>query len=86
MPDRSLAEIAHEIRGDWTSLSNSPAEEYVTAMSELRTLDQSYGLDTAVSVVAHFLGVCGTWRGPVARRVKDELRNMLERQERPVRR
>jgi hypothetical protein len=59
------------------------AKPYVDAMSDLHTLDDKYYGDRAVEVVARFLGVAGTWRGPVAKRVKAELNAMLTLHDQP---
>jgi hypothetical protein len=77
MPVRSLKDIAAEIRTDWKPKVHGMAEPYVEAMSKLDSLDDRYHADSAVSVVAYFLGCAGTWRGPVAKRVKAELAAML---------
>ena len=74
---RSLKTIAAEITSDWRSLANSSAKPYVEAMAQLQGLGDKYHLDSAVSIVAYFLGTAGTWRGPVAKRVKAELRAMM---------
>lgn len=52
-------------------------------MLQLNSLEEMYYGDTAVEVVARFLGLAGTWRGPTARRVKEELRAMLKRRDVP---
>lgn len=74
---RSLKEIAAEIKEDWGSAMSGIAAPYVEAMSELDTLHDRYHLDSAVEMVSRFIGVAGTWRGPVAKRVKAELKAML---------
>lgn len=78
MPEpRTLSAIAAEIRADWRPI-HIYAKSYVEAMASLQTLDDSYGADTAVSVVSYFLSNCSQWRGSVARRVKQELKDMLK--------
>ena len=37
-----------------------------------------YGAEYAMDMVSYFLSNAGTWRGEVARQVKDELRTMLK--------
>jgi len=49
------------------------------AMLGLETIDSKYGCDDARSIVIYFLGNAGAWRGDVAKRVKAELKNMLNR-------
>ena len=72
---RPLYEIAREIRRDWKKVSPC-AEPYLDAMSTLRSVDDNYIYDSGRSVVAYFLANAGSWRGEVARRVKEELRAM----------
>jgi hypothetical protein len=74
---RPLSEIAKEIRKDWTS-PYFGAVPYLDAMSTLSTIDQDYFCDSGVSIVLYFLANAQTWRGPVARRVKAELKSMAK--------
>lgn len=74
---RPLYEIAREIRRDWKKVSPY-AEPYLSAMSTLRSVDDNYIFDSGRSVVAYFLANAGSWRGEVARRVKEELRAMTK--------
>jgi hypothetical protein len=73
---RPLSTIANEIILDWKPMSPY-AIPYVGAMVKLNTLDDKYGCDDAPSIVRYFLSNSGTWRGPVARRIKIELAAML---------
>ena len=73
---RPLCVIAEEIWSDWTKIYFG-AVPYLEAMRALRTVADPYGLDPGDEIVARFLANAGTWRGPVARRVKAELRAML---------
>lgn len=73
---RPLQEIAAEITADWTALHGA-AQPYIDAMSELRSADQPYWLETGSDVVRGFLNNAQTWRGEVARRVKLELKAIL---------
>ena len=74
---RSLSEIAREIRSDWPNIYFG-AVPYVDAMRELRTIEDRYFADSAKSIVLYFLANAQTWRGPVAKRIKAELRNMIK--------
>lgn len=74
--ERDLSAIAEEIRIDWLRVSPY-AEPYLEAMESLTTIDQSYGLDPGSEIVARFLSNAQGWRGSVARKVKEELRQML---------
>jgi hypothetical protein len=77
MAERRVREIAAEIMADWETIGRSPAKEYVDEMLTFDSLDAKVGAVKGVEIVSSFLGVCGTWRGPVARRIKAELRSML---------
>lgn len=81
---RRLSEIAREIRNDWKN-PNYGAVPYLRAMSQLDLLSDYFHLDSATSVVEYFLANASTWRGDVAKRVKAELRGMLEAQRRQAR-
>lgn len=75
---RPLHVIAQEIRDDWGA-PYFGAVPYLRAMACLNTMRDQYGADSAVSIVAYFLSNANTWRGPVARRVKAELKALLPR-------
>ena len=80
---RSLSTIAEEVFADirngvWPAKSNYAAMPYLRAMRELANLSQPYGADSAKSVVLYFLSNAASWRGPVARRIKAELRSMVK--------
>ena len=77
MAYRQLHDIARDVRRDWQRV-NFAAEPYLLAMEALGTMDDSYGADSARSVVVYFLSNASSWRGPVARSAKSELRAMLE--------
>jgi len=72
---RTLSEIAAEIRSDWKKV-NYGAAPYLDAMRNLDSPSDKFGLDDGASIVARFLVNAGGWRGPVAHRVKAELRAM----------
>ena len=73
---RPLNLIAREIRQDWKKV-NYAAVPYLRAMSDLDGVGDAYGHDTGRSVVLYFLANAGTWRGPVAKAIKVELKGML---------
>jgi hypothetical protein len=75
---RSLAVIAGEITADWKR-PYFGAVPYIQAMRKLNGVSERdmYGQDSARSVVLYFLSNAVTWRGPVARRIKAELKSML---------
>ncbi len=74
---RTLNEIACEIYDNWEKV-NYAAKPYLEAMSDLQSINDTYGCDSAESVVRYFLCNAGTWRGPVAKRIKSELKGMVK--------
>ena len=83
LPSAPLAQIANIIRKDWTSASSGfqYALPYLQAMFRLSSIDESYGCDLGRDVVLYFLSNAGTWRGPVAKLVKAELRSRLSKKD-----
>lgn len=74
---RLLSDIARDIRKDWRPV-NYAAVPYLAAMATLGSIEDRYGEDSARSVVAYFLSNATSWRGPVARDVKKELKALLK--------
>jgi hypothetical protein len=74
---RPLSEIAAEIAADWTALHGA-AQPYLDAMSKLRSANVPYVFETGSDMIQGFLINAQTWRGPVARRVKLELKAILK--------
>jgi hypothetical protein len=80
MASRPIHAIAQEIRTDWSAQKGgiSPhAKPYLDAMTELDNISQNYYADSGKSVVLYFLSNASTWRGETARRIKAELKSML---------
>lgn len=75
MANRSLSTIAAEISKTWANV-NFAARPYLSAMRQLDSVTDSYGMDSARSVVTYFLGNASTWRGPDAKRIKAELKTL----------
>lgn len=73
---RPLRMIALDILMDWKNPVYS-AVPYLHAMSELDGVGDMYGQDPASRVVNYFIGNAASWRGPVAKRIKAELRAMV---------
>jgi len=77
---RPLYQIANEIRKDWKATAKNGiyfgAIPYLDAMSSLGSINDSYGMDSAKSIVIYFLANANTWRGETAKRVKAELKAM----------
>lgn len=76
--NRPLHEIAREIKSDWKKI-NYAAKPYLDALSSLDKISDMYMYDSAYEIVARFLGNAGAWRGPVAKKIKAELKSMLKR-------
>lgn len=74
---RPINQIALEIARDWKA-PYFGAVPYIRAMRSLSGINDSYGLDSARSVVSYFLANSGTWKGEKARAIKLELRGMIK--------
>jgi len=75
---RSLETIAREIRADWKNVYFG-AVPYLQAMRSLGSVDDEFGYDDGRSIILYFLSNAATWRGPVAKAIKLELKAMLAR-------
>ncbi len=77
MEARTLRKIAVEISTSWKNISPH-AWPYLKAMWALDSVDDYYRCDDGRSIVLYFLSNACYWRGETARRIKAELRQMLE--------
>lgn len=80
---RPLYMIARDIRATWVNKAGKPsvnyaAKPYLDAMAELNGIGDKYFLDSAAGIVRYFLANATHWRGDDARRIKAELKAMLE--------
>jgi hypothetical protein len=74
---RTLSEIAVEIFADWTVINNAGALDALECMRKMGAVTERFGADpNGYSVVGAFLVNSIGWRGPVARQIKKELRQM----------
>ena len=73
---RPIHEIAAEIETIWGSKVNYAAKPYLEAMFSLNKITDNYYMDSGSMIVAYFLGNAGTFRGPDAKRLKQELKNL----------
>jgi len=73
---RAISSIAEDILADWKNI-NYAAQPYANAMLYLNHVNDKYIAESGRDVVLHFLSNAGTWRGPVARRIKKELKIIL---------
>ena len=76
--NRSIRDIAMEIARDWQKVSPY-AKPYLEAMFTLNKITDNYYQDSGRSVVSYFLSNAGSWKGPKAKEIKIELKNMLKR-------
>ena len=74
---RSLKAIAAEIRADWRPVSEY-AEDQLQGLEACESLSSRWVMETGADAANGFLINAHHWRGPVARRVKAELRAMLK--------
>jgi len=74
---RPLWEIAEDIYATWPN-PYFGARPYLEAMSDLNSIEEQYGLDSARSIVRYFLSNANTYRGPDARRIKAELQSLVK--------
>ena len=72
---RPIHEVARDVRKDWKKIYFG-AVPYLDAMGSLSNIEENYGQDTAKSVVLYFLANAQTWRGPVAKSIKVELKKI----------
>lgn len=77
MQNRHIFEIAREITTAWPSM-NYAAKPYHEAMLHLMGINDTYGADSAKSIVLYFLSNASTWRGEHARRIKAELKHLVK--------
>jgi hypothetical protein len=74
----SLSQIADIIEADWKK-PYFGAIPYIQAMKELETIEDKYFEDDARDIVTRFLVNADRWRGPVAKKIKEQLRKMLKK-------
>jgi hypothetical protein len=73
--------LAEYIRSDWFAAKggiNFAAKPYLHAMDGLNSIHGYYYEDSNKDIVSRFLTNASTWKGPVARLVKAELRRRLK--------
>lgn len=75
---RSISEVAAEIRKVWGAKVNYAAKPYLDAMMSLSTVSDNYGADSGKSMVLYFLSNASSFRGPDAKRLKDELKKLIK--------
>ena len=74
---RPIHKIASEIRRTWKTI-NYGAKPYLDAMNSLEDKNSTYGCDSAKSIVIYFLSNASGWRGDDAKRIKNELKELVK--------
>lgn len=74
---RHVYQIADEIRKTWKNV-NYAAKPYLDAMSQISSVAENFGAEDGRSIVLYFLANASSWRGPDAKRLKDELKASLK--------
>jgi hypothetical protein len=74
---RPLKEIAAEIEGDWSHKIDPAAKRYLDELHQLDRPRDRFHADSGIAVVVYFLASARKWHGPVARRIKLELREIV---------
>ena len=77
---RPIYEIASEIHCLWIKQGRyitPSARPYLDAMGRLNSVTDSYGADSAESIILYFLSNASSFRGEDARRLKAELKALL---------
>lgn len=73
---RSLHNIAGDIMANWSN-PYFGAVPYIDAMRHIESVTDSFGYDSGQDIVMYFLSNAKTWRGPIAKAIKAELKAML---------
>lgn len=73
---RPISKIAEDILHAWPR-PNYAAKPYLEAMQEIETMSDSFGADSAKSIILYFLSNAQSFRGEKARELKAELKAML---------
>lgn len=76
LPTLTLGRIARLITKDWKKV-HFAAVPYLNAMFDLASTADNYGADSGDSIVRYFLSNANSWRGPIAKLVKAELKRRL---------
>jgi hypothetical protein len=75
MESRPIYQVAREIATEWKNVYFG-AEPYLKAMHYLSSASDRFGSDDARSIVVYFLANAQTFRGPKAKELKAELKQI----------
>ena len=73
---QSISTIAREISREWKNV-NYAAKPYLQAMHSLDSVSDSFGYDSAKSVVSYFLANASGYRGDTAKARKAALKAIV---------
>lgn len=73
---QSISTIAREISREWKNV-NYAAKPYLEAMRSLDSASDSYGYDSAESIVSYFLCNAGGYRGDTVKAHKAALKAIV---------
>jgi hypothetical protein len=73
---QTISTIAREISRDWKNV-NYAAKPYLEAMRSLDSVNDSYGYDSAKSIVSYFLCNASGYRGDTAKAHKAALKAIV---------
>lgn len=76
-PSTDIATIARRISKTWKN-PYFGAKPYLSAMTQLHSIEDNYGCDSARSIVRYFLANASSFRGDEAREIKAQLKEMLK--------
>jgi len=74
---RPIKFIADDIKKDWVNMSPY-AKPYWEAMQSLTWITDNYYYDSAESVLRYFLANANTWKGEIAKQIKQEIKDILK--------
>ena len=77
---RPIWKIAEEIKRDWKK-PYFGAIPYLEAMLELNSISDKYYDEDAKTIISYFLANSSSWKGETAKRIKEELRQMVSVEE-----
>jgi hypothetical protein len=74
--NRPIHAIARDIQKEWGSKIYFGARPYLSAMLDLETINDHYGVDSAKSIIIYFLSNASSFRGEKAKALKAELKKI----------
>ena len=74
---RPVYKIAEDILNSWDR-PNFAARPYLAAMLTINSQDENFGYESAKSIILYFLSNASSFRGPEAKILKAELKNLIK--------